>query len=287
MTKENIEVKQHDSFLPDKKAANKFYWRLFWRNNDLMFCTSYTKQQAVTYSWVLEPFLEQIYGKNTPEFYDAMLRHQTFFNTTPMMAPFIQGMNISMERQNKESKGKFDTSSITAIKSALMGPFAGLGDTIQQAALRIIATGIAIGFCQKGMLLGPILFLLIYNIPNFLIRWFGGKYGYDLGEGFIAKAMKNGIFKTVTKAVSVLGLMMIGAMSAQYVSFTSTFQTKMAGQVFKLQTVLDQILPGLLPLTLVLCCFAYLRKKNRPGTVLIAILVLAIALTFLGVTGGK
>jgi len=287
MTDQSKNAEKFDSFLPNKKAANKFYWKLFWRNNNLMFCTSYTKQQAVTYSWVLEPFLERIYGKDTPEFYDAMLRHQDFFNTTPMMAPFVQGMNVSMERQNKESNGKFDTSSITAIKSALMGPFAGLGDTIQQAALRIIATGIAIGFCQKGMILGPILFLLIFNIPNMLIRWFGGKFGYTLGEGFIAKTMKNGIFKTVTKAVSVLGLMMIGAMSAQYVTFTTTFQTKMAGQVFKLQAVLDQIMPGLLPLTLVLCCFAYLKKKNRPGTVLIAILVLALALTLLGITGGK
>lgn len=275
----------YDNFLPNKKAANKFYWRLFWRSNNLMFCTSYTKQQAVTYSWILEPFLEKIYGKNTPEFYDAMLRHQDFFNTTPMMAPFIQGMNISMERQNKESHGEFDKNSITAIKSALMGPFAGLGDTLQQAAFRVIATGIAIGFCQKGMLIGPILFLLIFTGPNLLIRWFGGKYGYTVGESFVAKTMKNGIFKTVTKAISVLGLMMIGAMSAQYVTFTTTFQTKVAGQIFKLQNIFDQIMPGLLPLTLVLCCFAYLRKKNHPARVLVAILILALVLSFLGITG--
>ena len=136
------------------------------------------------------------------------------------------------------------------------------------------------------MLLGPILFLLIYNIPNMLIRWYGAKFGYRLGQDFIAKTMENGIFKTITKAVSVLGLMMIGAMSAQYVTFTTTFQTKAAGQVFKLQSVLDQILPSLLPLTLVLCCFWYLRKKNRPVRVLVAIVVLALVLTFLGVTGG-
>lgn len=284
MTKQNNK-QFYDNFLPNKKAANRFYWRLFWRSNNLMFCTSYTKQQAVTYSWILEPFLEKIYGKSTPEFYDAMLRHQDFFNTTPMMAPFIQGMNVSMERQNKESHGKFDRNSITAIKSALMGPFAGLGDTLQQAAFRVIATGIAIGFCQKGMLIGPILFLLIFAGPNLLIRWFGGKYGYTVGESFVAKTMKNGIFKTVTKAISVLGLMMIGAMSAQYVTFTTTFQTKVAGQVFKLQNIFDQIMPGLLPLTLVLCCFAYLRKNNHPARVLVVILILALVLSFLGITG--
>ncbi|WP_334332200.1 MULTISPECIES: PTS system mannose/fructose/sorbose family transporter subunit IID [unclassified Companilactobacillus] len=280
------EVSTTDSFLTDKKTEKKFYRKLFWRQNWLMFCTSYTKQQAVTYSWVLEPFLAKIYGKDTPEFYSAMLRHQTFFNTTPMMAPFVMSLNLSMERENHDSKGKFDSSSITAIKSALMGPFAGLGDSVQQGALRIIATGVAIGLCKKGMWLGPLLFLLIYNIPNMLIRWYGAKLGYRLGQDFVTKAMENGIFKIITKAVSVLGLMMIGAMSAQYVSFTTTFQTKAAGQVFKLQSVLDQILPGLLPLALVLCCFWYLRKKNRPARLLVVIVVLALVLTFLGITGG-
>lgn len=280
------ELNTTDSFLIDKNTEKKFYRKLFWRQNWLMFCTSYTKQQAVTYSWVLEPFLKKIYGTDTPEFYSAMLRHQTFFNTTPMMAPFIMSLNLSMERENKDNKGKFDVSSITAIKSALMGPFAGLGDSVQQGALRIIATGIAIGFCKKGMWLGPLLFLLIFNIPNMLIRWYGAKFGYRLGQGFVTKAMENGIFKTITKAVSVLGLMMIGAMSAQYVSFTTTFQMKTAGQVFKLQSVLDQILPGLLPLTLVLCCFWYLRKKNRPARLLVAIVIIALILTFLGITGG-
>lgn len=281
------QVQKTDSFLTDKSTEKWFYRKLFWRQNWLMFCTSYTKQQAVTYSWVLEPFLKKIYGEDSDAFYDAMLRHQDFFNTTPMMAPFIMGLNTSMERENHDQGKTFDVSSIAAIKASLMGPFAGFGDSVQQGALRIIATGIAIGFCQKGMWLGPLLFLLIYSIPNMLIRWYGAKLGYSVGQDFVAKTMANGIFKIITKAVSVLGLMMIGAMTAQYVTFTSTYQAKMAGQVFKLQAVLDQILPGLLPLLLVLGCFAYLRKKNRPVRVLVAILVLALVLTLLGITGGK
>lgn len=274
-----------DTLLMDRNTEKKFYRKLFWRQNWLMFCTSYTKQQAVTYSWIMEPFLKKIYGEDSPEFYDAMLRHQTFFNTTPMMAPFIMGLNLSMERENKDSKGTFDTSAITAIKSSLMGPFAGLGDSVQQGALRILATAIAIGFCKQGMWIGPLLFLLIYNIPNMLIRWYGAKFGYRLGQDFIAKTMENGLFKTITRAVSVLGLMMIGAMSAQYVALTTTYTSKAAGTTFKLQEVLDQILPNLLPLLLVLGCFWYLRKKNRPARVLIFIVLLAMVTTFLGITG--
>lgn len=284
MTEINDVIKK-DTFLTNEAVEKSFYRKLFWRQNWLMFCTSYTKQQAVTYSWVLEPFLKQIYGENSTEFYEAMLRHQTFFNTTPMMAPFIMGLNVSMERENRDVGGAFDTSSITAIKSSLMGPFAGLGDSVQQGALRILATAIAIGFCKQGMWIGPLLFLLIYNIPNMLIRWYGAKFGYRLGQEFIAKTMANGLFKTITKAVSVLGLMMIGAMSAQYVTLTTTYTSKAAGTTFKLQAVLDQILPNLLPLVLVLGCFWYLRKKNRPARVLVFIVALALLTTFLGITG--
>lgn len=31
-----------------------------------------------------------------------------------------------------------------------MGPFAGIGDSIYTGALRIVATSIALGFCQQG-----------------------------------------------------------------------------------------------------------------------------------------
>ncbi|WP_053074273.1 hypothetical protein [Lacticaseibacillus rhamnosus] len=57
------QVQKYDSFLTSKSDQKSFYRKLFWRQNWLMFCTSYTKQQAVTYSWTLEPFLEKFMAK--------------------------------------------------------------------------------------------------------------------------------------------------------------------------------------------------------------------------------
>ena len=68
-----------------KKLVRSVFWRTMW----LMFCTSYTKQQGTTFAWTMIPYLEDIYGKETDEFYEAMSRHQDFFNTTPGMSPFI------------------------------------------------------------------------------------------------------------------------------------------------------------------------------------------------------
>ncbi len=104
-----------------KSIQIKLFFRVWW----LMFCTSYTKQQGTSTVWQLEPFLADIYGKDTDEYYDALQRHQNFFNTTPMFASFIYAIVISMEYERKAAldAGKdFDDASIEAIKVALMGP---------------------------------------------------------------------------------------------------------------------------------------------------------------------
>lgn len=268
----------------ERKLVNSVFWRSMW----LMFCTSYTKQQGTTFGWTMIPYLEEIYEKGTDEFYKAMGRHQDFFNTTPGMSPFIFTMVISMEKERKAAldAGKpFEDSSIESIKVALMGPFAGIGDSIYSGALRIIATGIALGFCQAGSWLGPILYALVFNIPNVLIRYLGAEYGLKLGNTYIAKALQSGAIKAFTKGFSVLGLIMTGAMTAQYVSFKTTFVADLGGTTFNLQGVLDQILPGLLPLGLTLGTFAYLRKKNKPVAAMVFMFVASVVLTVLGICG--
>lgn len=267
-----------------KKLVLSIFWRTLW----LMFCTSYTKQQGTTFGWVMIPYLEQIYGKETDEFYQAMSRHQDFFNTTPGMSPFIFALVITMEQERKAAMDAgeyFDDSSIEAIKVALMGPLAGIGDSVYSGAIRIIATGIALGFSQSGSWLGPILFALVYNIPNVLIRYFGAVFGLKLGSTYIAEALASGVLKAFTKGFAVLGLIMTGAMTAQYVSFKTTFTADFGGTTFALQNVLDQIMPGLLPLGITIASFCYLRKKNNPVKVLVVMFLASVVLTLLGVCG--
>ena len=278
-------VSMKGKLTPDqRKLVRSVFLRSMW----LMFCTSYTKQQGTTFGWTMIPYLEDIYGKETEEFYAAMARHQDFFNTTPGMSPVIFSLVISMEQERKaalDAGKEFDDSSIEAIKIALMGPLAGIGDSVYSGALRIIATGIALGFSQMGSWLGPILFALVYNIPNGLIRYLGAVYGLKLGSSYIAEALSSGALKAFTKGFAVLGLIMTGAMTAQYVSFKTTFVADFGGTAFNLQGVLDQIMPGLLPLGITMAAFAYLRKKNNPVRVLLVMFALSVILTLLKICG--
>ena len=282
---------QAETGLTERKQKGiilRLFTRVWW----LMFCTSYTKQQGTTTVWVLEPFLADIYGKDTDEYYDALQRHQNFFNTTPMFASFIYAIVISMEYERKAALDRgeeFDDGSIEAIKVALMGPIAGIGDSIQLSCLRVIATGVAISFSQQGSWLGPILFALIYNIPNQIIHWLCGSMGMRLGTGFVTEAMASGKMQAFTKGFTVLGMIMVGAMTAQFVTVTTTLVIPTAGATFNLQSMLDSILPGLVPLAVTMGSFFYLRKsksKNSAIILLVIIILASVVLTLLGVTGG-
>ena len=74
-----------------------------------------------------------------------------------------------------------------------MGPLSAIGDTLFPATLRILATSLVITMAAAGNVFAPILFLLIYNIPNYLARWYSLKYGYSMGMEFMVKSQKSGI----------------------------------------------------------------------------------------------
>ena len=102
---------------------------------------------------------------------------------------------------------------------------------------------------------------------------------------WVAGNVYSGALKAFTKGFSVLGLIMTGAMTAQYVSFKTTCVADFGGIAFRLQNVLDQIMPGLLPLGITRATFFYLRKKNNPARVLLVMFALSVVLTVLKICG--
>ncbi|WP_410015532.1 PTS system mannose/fructose/sorbose family transporter subunit IID [Sodalis sp. RH24] len=276
----DIQIRDTVAYSSDKDEK-KMFRQLFIRQFQLLGAMNFTRMEGLNYGWALAPMLRKIYPE-PHRYLDALKRNSQFFNTNQHLAPFIMGLTLSMEKENAGNP-VFDTSSINGIKVALMGPFAGVGDSFFYGVLRIIATGIAIGLSSQGNPLGPLLFLLIYNIPSYLIRYYGGVMGYRLGSKYIAEATQSGLLGCITKASSIMGLMMVGAMSASMVKFTTTYKTTIAGQPFVLQEILDKICVGLIPLLLVLVCLRLLNKKVSPNKVLIVLIVLGFAAAGIGI----
>lgn len=279
------DVKKKSSKVVLTSQEKKMTRRLFWRNMWLGFCMNYTRQQGVAWDFVHAPIYRQIYKDDDDKFWEAMERNMQFYNTTPNMNGFVSGLAMSMEQENaKAPAGTFDTAGISGMKIGLMGPMAGIGDTFFAGVWSLIIMGIAIGFAKQGNLL-VLALCALGLIPNLLVRWYGQKYGYKLGSKYISRIVKEGLMGMFTKASSIVGVTVVGAMIPTLVKVPLVFKTKIAGKPLVLQSIFDQIVPGLLPLLLALGCFYFLRKGTSPVKVLIWVVVIGFALTLCGITG--
>lgn len=264
----------------EKKMLRKVFWRSF----TLYAAVSPAKQGASGFCYSLMPYINKFYKKDEEGRKAALTRSMSYFNTTIPLSTFIMGLVASMEKENSERKD-FDTNSINAVKSSLMGPLAGIGDSIFWGVLRVIAAGIAVGLGSAGNVLAPIIFLVLFNVPSLLIKYYGTFLGYKLGSEYIQKIYASGLMNILTKAASIVGLIMVGGMTASMVTFQSNFEWKMSGEsILNLQSMLDQIFVGIVPLGLTLLCYYLLKKKNISITVLIiGVIVLSILLSLLGI----
>ncbi|VEA41267.1 PTS family sugar transport protein component IID [Salmonella enterica subsp. enterica] len=153
---------------------------VFWRSFTLQGSWNYERQQHMGYAFAMSPALKRIY-QDPAELGRALQRHLVLFNTTPHLSTFVFGLSIAMEEENQRNPN-FNEESINAVKTSLMGPLAGIGDSIFWGSLKVIAAGMGIYFAQQGSILGPILALLVYNIPHILCRWYALKLGYRAGD---------------------------------------------------------------------------------------------------------
>lgn len=242
----------------DKKVINRIFWRSF-----TVFASraGATKAHAPGFMYSIMPALDEYY-KDDPEGHrKAMMRHITWYNITQNVGTFVMGLVASMEKKTAKDPN-FDPESTVAIKTSLMGPLSGIGDSIFWGVLRVIAAGIGISLASQGTIMGPILFLLIYNIPSILTRYYLTYMGFTVGDTFIQDMYKSGRMKMLNKTASTLGLLMIGCMTATMVKFESKLSIPIdGGKPIQLQTYLDQLWKGLVPLAVTLACYWLLAKK--------------------------
>ena len=263
-----------------KKELNQVFWRSFGMEWDW----NYERQMNMAYCYSMLPVIKKLYS-NKEDQIAAMQRHLEFFNTTPQLSTLILGISAAMEESNANDPN-FDTESINSVKVSLMGPLAGIGDSFIWGTLRIIATGVGLSLANQGNILGPILFLLIFNIPAQGLRYYLMNAGYKLGSGFLAKIQENGLMSKLTYAASVLGLMVVGGMTAENVSIKFPLAFGSGDEATTLNDVFNNIMPGLMPLLFTLLVYYLLKKKNIKTTTLL-LLCVAIGLigSFFGILG--
>lgn len=271
----------NNAFTVQNKEDKKMLKKVFWRTMTLSSTYNYERMQALGYVYTMIPVINRYY-KTDEEKIEAYKRHYELFNTTPTMGGFITGLSTSMEKEASEDPN-FDKSSINAVKLSLMGPFAGIGDSIFQGSLRIIALGIGIALAAQGSILGAIVHLLLYNVLAHLLRYYGVFAGYNMGSTFIKSASENGLLGQITKGASIVGLMTVGAMTCSMISFQIPAVLNIQGSELVIQDMLDQIFPNLLPLLLTFACYKMLKKNVKPIWIMLGMMVVGVIGKVIGI----
>lgn len=249
----------------------KFYSELFWYSFLLENSYNYERQQALGYAIGMWPAIKRFYPEKDDQA-DALVRHMQIFNTTPHLVTTITGVTAALEKEASENED-FDKTTINNIKVSLMGPLAGIGDSFFWGTIRIIATAVSLPLAQQGNVLAPIIFLTLFNIPHFLIRYYGLVWGYRFGTDIMDNA-NTGMMEKITKAATIVGLMVIGGMSAQMVKLETVLSFNFADSTIMIQDYIDQIFPLLLPLLYTLWMFDLLKNKKKSSMFLLGITIL-------------
>lgn len=187
----------------DKKTLNKMVWRSLFLQGSF----NYERMQAAGWLYGILPGLEKIHT-DKEDMKASMSHNLEFFNTHPFLVTFVMGIILSME-QNKA-----DIPTIRAVRVAAMGPLGGIGDALFWFTLVPISAGIASNLALSGSIAGPIVFLLAFNIVQFLVRYWLMHWSYKLGTDAIGILTENA--KEFTRAASILGVLVVGALTSLY-----------------------------------------------------------------------
>ena len=264
------------------KITIKDLWNTFWRW--WLACemsNSYERMQSIAYCFAMIPVLKKLYP-DKEAFVEALQRHLVFFNTEGICGNVILGMSVAMEEEKAED-GVLTGDAIVALKSALMGPVAGIGDTITWGTVKPLIFTIALTASADGSVIGWFLMLLFVPV-TVVYGWYLMSLGYKVGKNALVKLLESGWVNRIILGASILGLFMVGALSASIVTLNLSGTYMSAGAEVTYQSIVDGIMPGVLPLCAIMGIYGYIKKKGQNfGVLILIIIAVAMVLSLLGI----
>lgn len=270
--------------MAEKKLSAATLKKIFW--NWFLFngCSqSGERMQGIAFAQAMTPAIKELYGDSKEETVAALKRHLVLFNVEPQLGSIIPGVTVALEEQ-RANGADLDDDTINTVKVALMGPLSGIGDTLIPGTLVPILLAISIGITQAAGIFGPLFYMIIYPVITILYAWFLFKTGYNTGLEGINKIMGAGTIDIVTTALNILGLLVMGALGAGYISLTTKLSFTSGKMTVGIQKILDSIMPNLLPLALIFFVYWLLSKKKKsPIFVMGMIFIVAAVGVLLGI----
>ena len=262
-----------------KKTLTKSFHHWYYGH---LTCFSQEHMQTFGYLTSMLPIVEELYT-DKEEQKKAMQTYTAFFNTEPQLGTLVVGITAGLEEARANGDG-VDDETINGMRAGLMGPIAGIGDSLVVGTLIPVLLGIALGLSTGGSPVGAIFYIIVWN----LLAYFGMRFayfkGYELGDKAV-EFLVGPKGQAIRRAIGIVGGMVIGGVAATWVSVKTSFQLKnSSGKAFLvLQDQLDAVYPGLLTALFIVFCWWLMSKKNiSPNKVMLLLVVIAFVGVLLG-----
>ncbi|MGL5236575.1 MAG: PTS system mannose/fructose/sorbose family transporter subunit IID [Plesiomonas shigelloides] len=285
----HVKTPEHESLIDNIDAYEDTTPRKVISKKDLWLCAirglfmegnfNFERMQAGGFAYSIIPALKKIHGNNKRDFAKALKNHLQFFNASPKLFTFLLGTAIAME-ENKEKP-----STVNVMKVAGMGPTGGIGDAIDHMTLMPLTLALGASIAMEGSIAGPFVFFFLYQIVHFAV-YFGLMFmGYKAGTAALVNMSAS--TEKLAKAANIMGIFVIGALSASFIKVQTTASLELGGKVVELQSALfDKIMPNLLPLALVFFMFKLVKGTGfwaKPPVLIFSTLAAGVVGHLLGI----
>ncbi|MFB3896991.1 MAG: PTS system mannose/fructose/sorbose family transporter subunit IID [bacterium] len=188
----------------------------------IMAIWNFERMLNIGFTFCLLPVLRRLYPEKNQRRIRALTRHLQFFNTQPYFASYILGLIAAKEERlaadlaaNNESELDRAEQEMQTIKTTLMGPLGALGDTFFWTTIRpflaVIAVMIVLLSAPEWNLavVGPLFFIICYNVAHIYIRFYGVFQGYKSG-GEMSKLIRQFDLAGTVARIQTVGIGFIG-----------------------------------------------------------------------------
>lgn len=199
-------------------------------------CYNYERMMGQSVCLTFMPVIKYLYPNNKEKQIDVMTRELEFFNVHTEFGACILGLTISLE-EDKAMGADIPNEFITNIKTSLMGPLAGIGDTIYQGVLIPILLALCIDITRSGSgnIWGSVLYLVLMAAISYGLSIANFMFGYTAGGDAIMNFLEKGTLNKLLKGASIMGCMVMGGLIVNYVSMKCGIIIETSGATFSIQ----------------------------------------------------
>jgi mannose PTS system EIID component len=163
---------------------------------------AFAHRQNIGFAFSLEPAGKKIW-RDSEDLRKFYLRHLDYYNGNPFMVTLVLGAVARMEERLRDGDGVSEED-IRRFKLAVGQAVGSLGDRFFWRTLRPfgLAAGLAAALFYGWW--GVPLFLALFAVPMFLLKWYWLRKGYELGPRVVIE-IKNRRLETAADIMETLG----------------------------------------------------------------------------------